>query len=212
MCRRYWLPLYGYVRRRMSDLHEAQDLTQEFFRQLLERDFFAQADPARGRFRAFLLTALKNFLANEREKAHALKRGGGQVVLATDLWRLDFSDGESRLALEQVDNETPEKQFDRQWAVALLEQVVLDLKAEFREAGKEAQFEVLKPFLAGAHGGAAVYGEAAEQLGMSEAAVKMAASRMRQRYRELLRSEIAHTVLQPEDIELEIRDLFAALG
>lgn len=207
LCRKYWLPLYGYVRRRVPDLHEAQDLTQEFFCRVLDRNLFAAAHPERGRFRAFLLTSLKHFLVNEREKANALKRGGGQVPFT-----LDFVDGESRLSHVAADDDSPERQFDRQWATALLDQVLSRLRAEFREAGQERQFDELKPFLAGGRDQPDGYTQAAASLGMTPDAVRVAAHRLRQRYRELLRSEIAQTVAQAGDVDDEIRDLFQILS
>lgn len=207
LCRKYWLPLYGYVRRRVPDLHEAQDLTQEFFCRVLDRNLFAAARPERGRFRAFLLTSLKHFLANEWEKSKAEKRGGGQVPFS-----LDFADGESRLSHVASHDDSPERQFDRQWATALLDQVLARLRAEFREAGKETQFERLKEFLAGGRDQPDGYARAGESLSMSAEAVKVAAHRLRQRYRELLRNEIAQTVAQSGDVDDEIRDLFQVLG
>lgn len=209
LCRKYWLPLYGYVRRRVSDVHEAQDLTQEFFCRVLEKNFFAAADPSRGRFRAFLLTSLKHFLVHEWEKARTIKRGGGRNEYPLSF---DFADGESRLSHVAVGNETPERQFDRQWAVTLLDEVLTKLRTEFRHAGKEAQFEQLKPFLAGGREAAESYAEVAESLGMTPDAIKVAAHRLRQRYRELLRAEIAQTVARPDEIDDEIRTLFQVLG
>jgi RNA polymerase sigma-70 factor (ECF subfamily) len=208
LCRKYWLPLYGYVRRRVADVHEAQDLTQDFFCRVLERNFFAAADPGRGRFRAFLLTSLKHFLANEWEKRRTQKRGGGLTMI-----ELDFAVGESRLSLEPAHEETPERLFDRQWALTLLDLVLARLRAEFRVAGKEDQFEQLKPFLSGARERTGEsYSEAGRAAGMTAEAVKVAAHRLRQRYRELLRAEIAQTVAQPGDVDDEIRDLFQVLG
>jgi RNA polymerase sigma-70 factor (ECF subfamily) len=207
LCRKYWLPLYAYVRRRVRDVHEAQDLTQEFFCHVLERNFFAAADPSRGRFRAFVLTSLRHFLANERGKARTQQRVRGQPSLS-----LDFADGESRLSSLAVSEETPERAFDRQWAMMLLDQVLLRLRAEFRDNGKEAQFEQLKPFLAGGRDAGESYEAVAESLGMTPDAVKVAAHRLRQRYRELLRAEIAATVADPDDVDDEIRDLFQVLG
>ena len=207
LCRKYWLPLYGYVRRRVTDLHEAQDLTQEFFCRVLDHNLCAAACPERGRFRAFLLTSLKHFLANEWEKARAEKRGGGQIPFT-----LDFADGESRISHIASSAESPERQFDRQWATALLDQVLVQRRAEFRDAGQESQFEQLKEFLAGGRDKPEGYGPAAAALGMTPAAVRVAAHRLRQRYRELLRHEIAQTVAQSGDVEDEIRDLFQILG
>lgn len=207
LCHKYWLPLYGYVRRRVHDLHEAQDLTQEFFCRVLDRNLFAAAQPERGRFRAFLLTSLKHFLVNEREKANALKRGGGQVP-----FMLDFADGESRLSHIATVDDSPERQFDRQWATALLDQVLSRLRAEFREAGQERQFDELKSFLAGGRDQPDGYARAGESLGMTADAVRVAAHRLRQRYRELLRNEISQTVAQAGDVDDEIRDLFQVLA
>lgn len=207
LCRIYWLPLYGYVRQRVRDVHEAQDLTQEFFVRLLDRKLFAAAQPERGRFRAFLLTALKNFLANEWVKSKATKRGGERL-----LFSLDFDAGESKLSQFATRDDSPERQFDRQWATTLLDQVLVRLRSEFRTAGKESQFDELKRFLAGGRDHPGGYAVAAERLGMTADAVKVAAHRLRQRYRELLRDEIAQTVAQPDDIDEEIRDLFQCLG
>ena len=208
LCRKYWLPLYGYVRRRVADVHEAQDLTQDFFCRVLERNFFAAADPGRGRFRAFLLTSLKHFLANEWEKGRTQKRGGGLSVI-----ELDFVVGESRLSLEPGHEETPERLFDRQWALTLLDLVLARLRTEFREAGKLDQFEQLKPFLSGARERSGEnYADVGVATGMTAEAVKVAAHRLRQRYRELLRAEIAQTVAQPGDVDDEIRELFQVLG
>jgi DNA-directed RNA polymerase specialized sigma24 family protein len=144
LCQAYWYPLYAYVRRRTADMHAAQDLTQEFFTRLLEKDFLAHADPERGRFRAFLLTALKNFLASEGDRARAVKRGGGRPILT-----LDFVAGESRYRLERADSQTAERLYERQWALALLDRVLGLLRAEYAAAGKEERFDRLKPFLGG---------------------------------------------------------------
>jgi RNA polymerase sigma-70 factor (ECF subfamily) len=207
LCQKYWLPLYGYVRRRVADVHAAQDLTQEFFCRLLERNVVAAADPARGRFRAFLLTSLKHFLATEWEKGQTQKRGGGQSAI-----ELDFAAGESRLSLEPGHEETPERQFDRQWALTLLDQVLGRLRHEFQSAGKLNQFERLKSFLAGGRSADDGYANVAAALGQTVDAVKVAAHRLRQRYRELLRAEIAQTVAGSDEIDAEIRELFQVLG
>jgi RNA polymerase sigma-70 factor (ECF subfamily) len=207
LCQKYWVPLYGYVRRRVADVHAAQDLTQEFFCRVLERNIVAAADPARGRFRAFLLTSLKHFLATEWEKGRTQKRGGDRSAI-----ELDFTAGESRLSLEPGHEETPERLFDRQWALALLDQVLARLRHEFQSAGKVEHFERMKLFLAGGRSSDEGYAEAATALGMTADAVKVAAHRLRQRYRELLRSEIAQTVAEPGDVDDEIRELFQVLG
>jgi len=206
LCQMYWYPLYAYVRRRVRDVAEAQDLTQGFFSQLLEKNHLAVAQPERGKFRAFLLTSFKNFLANEWDKANALKRGGGKAPIP-----LDFESGETRFSLEPTDDLTPDRLYDKQWVLTLLKQVLGQLREESILAGKERQFEHLKVFIAGqaAPGG---YAEAAGKLGMTEGAAKVAAHRLRQRYRELLRAEIAQTVAEPSEVDEEIRSLFATLS
>jgi RNA polymerase sigma-70 factor (ECF subfamily) len=205
LCERYWYPVYGYIRRRAASVHEAQDMTQAFFAYLLERGSVPRADPGRGRFRAFLLTACKRFLINEWHKGRAVKRGGGRCPLT-----LDFASGDSKLGLLAVDNVTPEHLYDHEWAVALLERVMERLQGEYAAKERLRHFEALKLFLAGSPRGSA-YANAARTLGISEATVKVAAHRMRRRYRELLRAEIAQTVENPAEIDEEIRDLFAAL-
>jgi DNA-directed RNA polymerase specialized sigma24 family protein len=206
LCETYWYPLYAYVRCRVADLHEAQDITQAFFERLLEHWPFDSADPARGRFRAFLLTACQRFLINEWHKGRAAKRGGGRRPLS-----LDFGSGESKLGLVAVDTVTAEQLYEQQWAITLLERVMELLRAEYEAKQRLPHFETLKPFLAGSPTRAA-YAEAARSLGISETYAKVAAHRMRKRYRELLRAEIAQTVERPEDVDDEVRDLFAVFG
>jgi RNA polymerase sigma-70 factor (ECF subfamily) len=206
LCQRYWFPLYAYVRRRSTDAHEAQDLTQEFFARLLDKHTLAEATPERGRFRGFLLTSLKNFLANEWDRGHALKRGGGQTTLS-----FDWQAGESRMSFDVAHHLTAELLFERQWALTLLEHVVSRLQDEFVAAGKSQQFELLKGMLTGDRAGVS-YAAIAPQLGLSEAATRKAAQRLRDRYRELLREEIAHTVDDPADVQDEIRRLFEILA
>jgi RNA polymerase sigma-70 factor (ECF subfamily) len=206
LCQRYWLPLYAYVRRRTNDTHEAQDLTQEFFARLLEKQTLADANPERGRFRGFLLTSLKNFLANEWDRDNTLKRGGGRTRLS-----FDWQAGESRMTFDVAHHLTAELQFERQWALTLLEHVVRRLQDEFVAAGKSQQFELLKGMLTGDQAGLS-YAAIAPQLGLSEAAARKAAQRLRDRYRELLREEIAHTVDDPADVQDEIRRLFEILA
>jgi RNA polymerase sigma-70 factor (ECF subfamily) len=203
LCGRYWYPLYAYVRRRTADVNEAQDLTQEFFARLLEKNTLAAASPERGRFRSFLLTAVKNFLANQRDRDHAAKRGGGVRKFS-----LDLAGGESRLNLEPAHDLTPERLFERQWVLTLLDLVMQRLRHECEAAGKGAQFERFKQVLTGGQE-KLPYAEAAAELGMSEVAARQAASRLRKRYRELLREEVAQTVAEPEDVDDEIRSLFA---
>lgn len=206
LCRHYWFPLYAYVRRRVPDVHEAQDLTQEFFVRLLEKDVLAAASPERGKFRSFLLTAMKNFLANEWARARAAKRGGDRERLS-----LDWDQGESRISLEPQHELTPERVFERQWALTLLDVVVERLQREFIEAGKARQFELLKETLTGDRQ-AVDYAAVASELEASEDAVRQAAHRLRKRYRELLREEVAQTLTDPAEIEDELRGLFEALG
>jgi DNA-directed RNA polymerase specialized sigma24 family protein len=206
LCAAYWHPLYAYVRRRVSDVNEAQDLTQAFFAELLEKNYVGSATPQRGRFRAFLLTALKHFLSKQWDKAKAQKRGGGRAPI-----RLDFASDDSRCSIETASGLTPEEIFDRRWAETLLDQVMARLEREFADAGKQSQFSQLKPLIIGQHEGA-TYADAGEMLGTTEAAAKMAVHRMRRRYRRLLREEVAQTVADPGDIDDEIRDLFAAFS
>lgn len=205
LCQRYWYPLYAYVRRRVASPHEAQDLTQAFFARLLEKNTVAQASPERGRFRAFLLTAMKNFLANEWDKARTQKRGGGQPPLT-----LDFPLADQRLEPQAADEQSPELIFERQWALTLLETALGQLRDEHLQREKGEQFEQLKPLLAGE--AEATLAAAAKRLGMSTGAVKVAVHRLRRRYRELLRSAIAETVADPSEVDDEIRRLFATLG
>jgi RNA polymerase sigma-70 factor (ECF subfamily) len=206
LCERYWFPLYVYVRRRVGDVSEAQDLTQEFFARLLENNVLAAASRERGRFRGFLLTAMKNFLANEWDKAKAQKRGGGRRPLP-----LALDAAESRLSFEPAHDLTPERLYERQWALTLLELVVNRLEAEYVASGKVRQFALLKPALTGSRA-ALDYHSTAVELEMSEEAVRQAAHRLRRRYRELLRDELAQTVADPADVDDEIRSLFATLG
>lgn len=203
LCETYWYPLYAYARRRTRDVHEARDWTQAFFARLLEKEYLSTAVPERGRFRAFLLTAFKHFLANEWDKAKAQKRGGGQTVLS-----LDFPSADSKLHMEPEAGLTPEQVYAREWAIALLQKITDRLQAEFGRMGKSDQFEALKGFLIGGEAGQ-TYAQVAARLNMTEAAARKAGSRMRERYRELLRVEIADTVEGPEEVEDEIRNLFA---
>ena len=204
LCQAYWPAVYSFVRRQVADLHEAQDLTQAFFAQLLEKDLLAVAEPTRGRFRSFLLTAVANFLNNERDRNKALKRGGGKKVLS-----LDFQAHDASLRFEPVDPLTADRLYERQWALALLEQAMARLRGEYAAAGKERIFEHCKGALARAEISMA---EIAERLDISENAAKVATHRLRKRYRELLRQEVAHTLADPAEIDDEIRQLFAALA
>lgn len=206
LCRRYWFPLYAFARRRVATVPEAQDLTQEFFLRLLEKNSLAAASPERGRFRSFLLTSLKNFLANEWDRATAQKRGGGRERLS-----LDWETGESRLSLEPAHTDTPEREFERQWALTLLDVVVRRLQEEFAASDKSRQFELLKETLTG-NRAVFDYATIAAELQLSEEAARQAAHRLRKRYRELLRAEVAATVESDNEVEDEIGRLFEALG
>jgi RNA polymerase sigma-70 factor (ECF subfamily) len=206
LCRAYWLPLYHYVRRRAPNIDEAHDLTQEFFAKLIEKNYLAAAQRDRGRFRAFLLTAFRHFLANDWEKTRSQKRGGGKPAIP-----LDFSTGDSHHALEPAGGLAPEEAYDREWAMTLLAAVMASLQEEFARDGRQAEFDVLKGFLTGEHA-AETFAAAAQKLGRTEGAVKMAVQRLKGRFRERLREEIAQTVSGPDEIDAEIRDLFAAFG
>ena len=206
LCQVYWYPLYAYVRRLGHSPHDAQDLTQEFFARLLGKNFLAGADESRGRFRSFLLAALKHFLANEWDKASAKKRGGGQIPISINLDETETSYG-----FEPADHTTAEKIFERRWALTLLAQVLRRLREEHVRDGREKLFEELKPTLTEASRSVR-YAEIAVRLGTSEGAVKVAVHRLRQRYREVLRAEIADTVASPGEVEDELRKLFAALA
>lgn len=206
LCRHYWPPLYAYVRRQGHSPHDAQDLTQEFFRRLLEKNYLADVDRSKGKFRSFLLASLQHFLANERDKQHAQKRGGGAVPIS-----IDAGTAESGYQLELGHDATAEKIFERRWAITLLAQVLARLEAEYQADDKGDLFARLKDTLTG-ESGRLPYAEIAARLGTSEGAVKVAVHRLRQRYRELLRLEIAGTVATAAEIDGEMRHLFQALS
>jgi RNA polymerase sigma factor (sigma-70 family) len=208
LCELYWYPLYAFVRRRGYDPDAAQDLTQAFFARVIEKSYLRTASPERGRFRSFLLGSLKHFLANEWDHARARKRGGGHIVLPLDV---ELGDGENRYRLEPVDDETPEHLFERQWALALLARVLARLREEHEQAGKVAQFDVLKPILTGEPIDE-TYAQLGERLGMSDGAVKVAVHRLRRRMRVLLEEEIARTVADPREADDELRHLFEVLS
>lgn len=206
LCRAYWHPLYVYVRRRGYSPDDAQDLTQEFFHRLLARGDIAVANPEKGRFRSYLLGALKHFLSDERDKAGAAKRGGGAIIFS-----LDTQDEEARFAHDLASIEPPDREFDRRWATAIMDQAMVCLQAEFAGAGKAAVFEVLKPYLSAAPE-AGDYEAIARRLELSSGAVAVTVHRLRQRYGELVRAEIAQTVANSGEVEAELRELFMALG
>jgi RNA polymerase sigma-70 factor (ECF subfamily) len=206
LCRAYWYPLYAYVRREGYSPHDAQDLTQEFFAWLLESKHLRVANPERGKFRSFLLVRLKHFLSDQRKKARAQKRGGGQVVVS-----LDAELAEERYLLEPATELTPEAIFDQRWALTVMEQTVSRLREEYVAAGQTELFEELKHFQP-LEGAGPSYAEVAARLGLSQSAVKSAIYRLRQRHRDLLREEIAHTVSTAAEVDEEIRYLIAVMA
>jgi RNA polymerase sigma factor (sigma-70 family) len=205
LCQTYWYPLYLYVRRRGHPPHDAQDLTQAFFARLLGRQWLRNADEKRGRFRTFLLTALSRFLADEWDKSRALKRGGTYLHLP-----LQIETGETRYGHEPVDNCTPEQCFERRWALTLLETALQKLRNEYERAGKVELFAALNSTLTG-NRDQQPYAELAAALNLNEGAVKVAAHRLRKRYRQLLREEIGGTLAESGDIDEELRHLFSVL-
>jgi RNA polymerase sigma factor (sigma-70 family) len=206
LCRAYWFPLYAYVRRRGHPKEDAEDLTQAFFARFLEKDFLSGLDSERGRFRAFLLASLKHFLANEWDKSQRQKRGGGATHLS-----LDWHSADTQFQVAATNELTPDRAFDREWAMALLAKVIERLHAECVAEARERQFERLKMFLTAGKGEAS-YPEAARDLGMEETAVRVAVHRLRKRYRQLLRAEIASTLTHPEQVDEELQALFGAFG
>ena len=206
LCRTYWYPLYAFLRRQGRTPQDAQDLTQGFFARLLQKDYLRAAAREKGKFRTFLLVALKRFVANEWDREHAQKRGGFAPVVAIDQ---EFA--ESRLAADPSPNVQPDVLYDRQWAMTLLERTMSRLQEEYTASGRAKLFEYLQTCL-GRDESALPYAEIAARLKLTEAAVKMAVHRLRARYREILRAEIAHTVSSAEEVEEEVRHLFSAFG
>ncbi len=206
LCCTYWYPLYHYVRRRGKSPEDAQDLTQEFFARLLARHWIERADREKGRFRSFLLGAMNHFLSDEWDKRRAQKRGGGVAPLP-----LELSTAETRYSLEPIDDATPEQDFERRWALALLEQVLNRLRDEYERENRGELFVLLNPCLIGDRT-TKPYADLAKELGTTEGTVKSAVHRLRQRYRQMLHDEIANTVARPEEIEDELRHLFAVLA
>ncbi len=206
LCRLYWYPLYAYVRRRGYGPEEAQDLTQGFFAQILQRNDVAQADRNKGRFRSFLLGAMNHFLAYEWRKAHAAKRGGGRTFIA-----LDDPAVEERYRRESSSDVTPERAYERRWAVTLFDRALTRLQTEWNSAGKGAQFDALKRFLSD-EAGEGEYAEVAKGLQMTPGAVAVAVHRLRQSYRETVRDEVAQTVSGPEELEDELRHLLDVMS
>jgi RNA polymerase sigma factor (sigma-70 family) len=204
LCETYWYPLYSYTRRWGHDADRAQELTQEFFTRLIEKHDLVRVDPKRGRFRSFLLASMKHFLLNDRDREHAAKRNRGQAPMP-----LEFETAEGRFRLEPVDLQTPERAFERQWALTVLDRTLRRLRAEHEKAGKGGLFDCLKGALTGEK--SASYAELAAESNMTEGAVKVAVHRLRRRFGELLREEIAETVADPEEVDDEIRYLFSVL-
>jgi RNA polymerase sigma factor (sigma-70 family) len=205
LCRTYWFPLYAFARRQGNSPEDAQDLTQDFFARLLQKNYLAKADPDRGKFRTFLLGSLKNFLVNEWKRAGRLKRGGGLEFLS-----IDTIAAEDRYAAEAPVESNADADYEMRWAVTLIEQVLSALRQEFNAAGKGQLFTELKGFIWGDKSTVS-YAEIAEQVKLSEGNVKVAVHRLRQRFRELLRAEVAQTVAGPEDIDVELRHLINVL-
>jgi RNA polymerase sigma-70 factor (ECF subfamily) len=205
LCRIYWHPLYAYVRREGYTSADAQDLTQEFFARLLKKNFLTQVERQKGKFRSFLLADLRHFLADQRDRTRALKRGGGAICRS-----LDAQTSGERYSLEPVDLMDAEKIYERHWVVTLLERALLRIRDESNAAGKAMVFEHLRSFLAGERD--VTCGEAASELGLSESAMKSALHRLRQRYREVVREEVARTVADPSEIDAEIRYLIGVIS
>jgi RNA polymerase sigma-70 factor (ECF subfamily) len=205
LCGVYWYPLYAFCRRKGHGAEDAFDLTQEFFTRLLEKCSIAGADPAKGKFRTYLLTSFERFLVNEWKREHRLKRGGGRMPFS-----FNAAAAEERYRLEPADVHTAERIYERRWALTLLEQTLERLGAECAASGRLPLFEAVKPELSG-EGGESTLAEIAGRLGMTTSAVKTAMHRLRRRYGELLRAEIAQTVALPDEIDDEIRQLFSIL-
>lgn len=199
----YWFPLYAYLRRHGNPPSQAEDLVQGFFARLLEKDALANLDPSKGKFRSFLLASLKNFLTNEYHRSHAQKRAPSDPVIP-----LDALNAEARYAAEPADHMTPERLFERRWALAVLDQVLERLRTEYTQRNQAKLFAALEPTLTAQ---SAPYRQIALQLNTTEPAIKVAAHRLRQRYRQLLREEIAHTVSDPDQIDEEIQQLLKSL-
>lgn len=205
LCRAYWYPLYAYIRRQGHSVEDAQDLTQDFFARLLEKNYLRNVERNRGRFRTFLLTSLKNFLINEWKHANRQKHGSGQAAIS---W--DEALAESRFAVEPATGQPPDSVYDRGWAATLLDRALAALRAEFEQAGKLAHFDRLKVYILGERQ-SPPYAELASAFGMTEGAVRVALHRLSKRYGELLRAEVAQTVSTPAEVNEELRYLVAVI-
>lgn len=206
LCRTYWYPLYAYARRQGHSPADGEDLTQQFFAGFLEKKYFGLADPERGRFRSFLLASFKHFLANEYNRSRTAKRGGLYGFVS---W--DEAEAEARYSKDLAHETSPEKLFEQTWVLTLLDNVMRNLQREYVRAGKEKLFDALQVFLSGEKS-ETTYKQIGESLQMGESAIKMAISRLRQRYGEMLRREIAHTVTGTTSVEQELRHLLGALS
>jgi RNA polymerase sigma-70 factor (ECF subfamily) len=206
LCRTYWFPLYAYVRRRGYSKEDAEDLTQAFFARFLARNYLAGLSAERGRFRAFLLASLKHFLINDWKKSQCQKRGGGEALLS-----LDWQTADTKFQVAATAEPSPDKAFDREWALALLAKVIERLQKKCEADGKAKLFAQLKMFLTAGKDGTA-QAEVAKALGMEEGAVRVAIHRLRKRYRQLLRDEIAQTLADAADVDEEMRALFGAFS
>lgn len=206
LCHTYWFPLYAYLRRQGHDRHQAEDLTQAFFVQMLDKRRLSGVSPKPGKFRSFLLTALKNFVSDERDRDRAIKRGGDKKTLS-----LNFETAESRYNLEPTDELSPDRLFERAWALAVLEQTMDRLEVELVNTNKKKLFDSLRVYICG-EPTTVTYRNVAAQLNMTENAVKVAVHRLRRRYRELLRNEIAQTVLTEDQVDEEISYLFGVVA
>jgi DNA-directed RNA polymerase specialized sigma24 family protein len=205
LCRAYWLPLYSHIRRKGYSPADSQDLTQEFFSRLVREGAFDSATRGNGSFRSYLLASLNHLLANEWHKAQTLKRGGGHEIIS-----LDAQEAEGRFMHEAVTDDPPEKAFDRQWALTVLDRALLRVREQFNSAGKLAHFESLKGFLSNV-AGEGDYASLAASLGLDAGGVAVAGHRLRLRYRDMVRAEIAQTVATEAELEAEMRHLFSSL-
>ncbi len=206
LCRTYWYPIYVFVRRQGQSPDDAQDLTQEFFARVLQKDYLRSASREKGRFRNFLIIALKRFMANEWDRARALKRGGGEKLLS-----LDTSLAETRYQMEPSAEADPDRVYDRRWALTLLDQTMTRLRKEYEAEGKVSDFDQLKSFLTAERADIG-YGTVAERLEISEGAARVAVHRLRKRFRQVFRDQIAQTVSSPAEIDAEVAHLVAALA
>lgn len=206
LCKTYWPAVYAYARCTGNSPEDALDLTQGFFEKVIAGGYFAQADRSRGRFRSFLLTSFKHFFLNEKAKANAVRRGGRVAFIP-----LDQSTAETQLRIEPVDRNSPDKAFEKQWALALLDDVMMSLRERYEQAGEGRLFDALQPCLAAGRDRLS-YTKLGTGIGLSEGAVKVAVHRMRKRYRELLRQKVADTVSDAESAEAELQYLFQAFS